>query len=285
MSGLRTRPLVEPDVPSAGEVLAAPRPRRRSVLGRVLASAGPPLALVVVLSAGWQLMTIRLDSPLVPGLPEIWDAFVRIAQSGLLWQSLEVTLLRVALGFALAFVIAVAVGIAMGRNVWVRRFLEPLVLLGLVVPGLVKALLGVIWFGISLVNPVLVVAMAAAPALIINLTQGVRSVDPALLEMAHVYRFSRRTRLRRLWVPALAPGLFAGARLGVALSWKVIVLVEIFGLADGVGYQLNLEFTQHHVAGVLAWTIAFAGVMTLIEYGVLQTLERRSARWRREVSV
>ncbi|MDO9377402.1 MAG: ABC transporter permease subunit [Nocardioidaceae bacterium] len=284
MSGLRTRPLVEPEV---AEVVPRPRrsPHRSSAWVRLASSAGPPLLLVVVLSAGWQLMTVRLDSPLVPGLPEIRDALVEIARSGLLWSSLEVTLLRVALGFALAFVLAVAVGIAMGRNVWVRRFLEPLVLLGLVVPGLVKALLGVIWFGISMVNPVLVVAMAAAPALIINLTQGVRSVDPALLEMAHVYRFSRRTRLRRLWIPALAPGLFAGARLGVALSWKVIVLVEIFGLADGVGYQLNLEFTQHHVAGVLAWTIAFAGVMTVIEYGVLQTLERRSARWRREVSV
>ncbi|OZF01395.1 nitrate ABC transporter permease [Rhodococcus sp. 14-2686-1-2] len=226
-----------------------------------------------------------MDSPLVPPLGDIADELLTLAQGGSLWSNLEVTLTRVLLGFAAAFVVAVVLGIAMGRNIYVQRFFEPAVLLGLVTPGLVKALLCVIWFGISVVNPILAVALAAAPALIVNITQGVRGVDPQLHEMAHVYKFSAWTRLRRIWFPALAPSLFTGARLGIAMSWKVIVLVEIFGLASGVGYQLNLEFSNHNVAGVLAWTIAFALVMTAIEYGIFQTLERRASRWRKESTV
>ncbi|WP_222430118.1 ABC transporter permease [Rhodococcus rhodochrous] len=245
----------------------------------------PPLALIILLAAGWTVMASRLDSPLVPSLGEIADELVELATSSSLWNNLEVTLTRVLLGFAAAFVVSVVLGIAMGRNKYIHRFFEPAVLLGLVTPGLVKALLCVIWFGISVVNPILAVALAAAPALIVNITQGVRQVDPQLHEMAHVYNFSTWTRLHRIWMPALAPSLFTGARLGIAMSWKVIVLVEIFGLASGVGYQLNLEFANHNVAGVLAWTVAFALVMSAIEYGVLQTLERRVSRWRKESSV
>lgn len=263
--------------PSPAPPHRPPPTHRRARLTRPL----PSLLLVALLTAGWQLMALTSGSTLIPGLPDIARNLVEITVSGALWANVQVTLVRVGLGFAVAFVVSVAAGIAMGRSERLRRFLEPAVLIGLATPGLVKALLCVIWFGVSLLNPILTVALAAAPALTINVAQGVRAIDPALAEMAQVYRFDALTRLRYVWLPAIVPDLFTGARLGIAMAWKVIVLVEIFGLADGVGYQLNLEFAQHNVAGVLAWTIAFALVMALIEYGLLQTLERRAVRWRR----
>ncbi|MGW1738279.1 ABC transporter permease [Nocardia sp. NPDC001965] len=275
----------EPAAERAGRTPAIRRPTTASRATSLLGVIAPPLTLIILLAVGWNVMAARMNSPLVPTLGSIADELVGLWSSGSLWANLQVTLTRVLLGFAAAFVVAVVLGIAMGRNKYVQRFFEPAVLLGLVTPGLVKALLCVIWFGISMANPILAVALAAAPALIVNITQGVRDVDPQLLEMAHVYRFGAWTRLRRIWLPALAPSLFTGARLGIAMAWKVIVLVEIFGMASGVGYQLNLEFSNHNVAGVLAWTIAFALVMTTIEYGVLQTSERRVARWRKESTV
>ncbi|GAA1389231.1 ABC transporter permease subunit [Pseudonocardia kongjuensis] len=230
-------------------------------------------------------MAVLLDSVLVPTVGDVATELVGIVVDGSFAEQLGITVLRVALGFALAFLVAIAVGIAMGRNEFARRFFEPAVLLGLTIPGLVWALLCVIWFGVGLANPVIAVALASAPALVLTIYQGVRSVDPDLLEMAHVYRFSRTTRLRRLWLPALAPSLFAGARLGLSLGWKVIVLVEVFGMSSGVGYQLNNAFAGQNVGAVLAWTLLFAVVMAVLEYGVLQGLERRASRWRKVVSV
>ncbi|MEU1756142.1 ABC transporter permease subunit [Micromonospora matsumotoense] len=277
-----THPVGAEEVVLGGGRSPAPpdRPPATGIVGR-LTRPLPALLLVGLLAAGWQLMAQTSDSALIPGLGAVARNLVDITTSGALWENVRVTLTRVTLGFAAAFVVSVAAGVAMGRSEWLRRFLEPAVLIGLATPGLVKALLCVIWFGVSLLNPVLTVALAAAPALTINVAQGVRAVDPALGEMAHVYRFDVLTRLRYVWLPAIVPDLFTGARLGIAMAWKVIVLVEIFGLADGVGYQLNLEFSQHNVAGVLAWTVAFALVMAVIEYGLLQTLERRAVRWRR----
>ena len=132
---------------------------------------------------------------------------------------LAVTIERVVLGFALAFVVALAAGIAMGRNAFAAAFLEPAVLLGLTIPGLVWALLCVIWFGVALTAPVVAIALSAAPALVLNVVQGMRAVDPGLIEMAHVFRFDRLTRLRRLWLPSLAPFLLSG---GAARALPVV---------------------------------------------------------------
>jgi NitT/TauT family transport system permease protein len=79
--------------------------------------------------------------------------------------------------------------------------------------------------------------------------------------------------------------LLSGARLGFSHAWKVIVLVEIFGLSDGVGYQLNADFSAQDVAGMLAWTVAFGITMAVIEYGFLQNLERYLTRWRKAAKV
>ncbi|WDZ92768.1 ABC transporter permease [Nocardiopsis sp. HUAS JQ3] len=275
--------------PASGEAGRSPgrAPGTRPSAGRPARWQGPAAAaaFLALLVGGWHTMALALDSVLVPGVDRIGAEILLLVSDPLFYSELGVTFQRVALGFALAFVAALFVGIAMGRSPLARRFFEPAVLIGLTVPGLVWALLCVIWFGVALINPVTAVALSSAPALTLSIYQGTRATDAQLLEMAHVYRFSAYDRLRHLWLPSLAPALFGGARLGLSLAWKVIVLVEIFGMSDGVGASINGEFAAQNVAGVLAWTVLFAVVMALLEYGVLQALENRAGRWRKVASV
>jgi NitT/TauT family transport system permease protein len=245
----------------------------------------PALAFCVLLVVAWQVMAQEMASPLVPRIGEIGDEIERIVFSGMAAAQIGVTLWRIILGFALAFTIACSLGIVAARNALFRAFIEPAIVLGLTVPGLVWALLSVIWLGVSLWTAVVSIALGTAPALMLTIIQGVQSVDAQIIEMAHVFRLSRFARLRHIWLPSLMPHLFSGARLGFSLAWKVIVLVELFGLSNGVGYQLNSEFSSQNVAGVIAWTIVFWIVMAAIEYGLFQTLERRSRRWRRTARV
>ena len=70
-----------------------------------------------------------------------------------------------------------------------------------------------------------------------------------------------------------------------SLAWKVVVLVEVFGLSTGVGYRLNSAFISQNVAAVLAWTVAFAVVVAVIEFGLFQVIETRLRRWKREAQV
>lgn len=271
-------------VPVAPEV-AAPRARRRGRGRRVLRAVGPPLLFVVLALGAWALIAGTSSSPLIPGLGEIWTSLKDIVAHGDAFGQIMTSVERVVLGFALAFVVAIVAGIAMGRNRLVNDVLEPAVLLGLTIPGLVWALLCVIWFGVALATPVFAIALSAAPALVLNVVQGVRAIDGGLVEMAHVFRFGRRARLTRLWLPALAPYLLSGARLGLSLGWKVLVLVEMFGMSSGVGYQLQQSFSAQDVSAVIAWTLLFSVAMAILEYGVLAVIERRVTRWRRVVSV
>lgn len=241
----------------------------------------PALVFCILLVIAWQIMARTLASPLVPGIGEIGGEIERIVCSGAAAAQIGVTLWRILLGFALAFTVACSLGIIAARSSLFRAFIEPAIVLGLTVPGLVWALLSVIWFGVSLWTAVVSIALGTAPALMLSVIQGVRSVDVQIIEMAHVFRLSRWAQLRRIWLPSLVPYLFSGTRLGFSLAWKVIVLVELFGLSNGVGYQLNSEFSSQNVAGVIAWTIVFWIVMAVIEYGLIQTLERRSRRWQR----
>jgi NitT/TauT family transport system permease protein len=241
----------------------------------------PSLLFCVALLGFWEVMTRMTASPLVPSVGEVVDEIRRIVFSGLAFKQIGITFGRILLGFSLAFVVSLVVGILAARNSFVRGFVNPAIILGLTVPGLVWALLCVIWFGVSLTTPVVAIALGVTPVMVLHVIQGMHAVDAEIIEMAYVFRLSTRDKIADIWIPSLIPHLIGGARVGLSLAWKVIVLVELFGLSNGVGYQLNSEFSSQNVAGVLAWTIVFWAVMTAMEYGVLQTLEARFTRWRR----
>ncbi|MGM4923031.1 ABC transporter permease [Tardiphaga sp. 804_B3_N1_9] len=242
----------------------------------------PATAFCVCVIVGWDIASRVSASPLVPTVGEVADEIGRLLAGGEAMRQIGVTLTRIVLGFAAAFVIALGAGICAALNVAFKRFCEPAVILGLTVPGLVWALLCVIWFGVGLLAPTVAITLGIAPVMMLHVMQGMRAVERDLVEMAFVFRLSTRNKLMHVWIPSLVPHLIGGARVGLSLAWKVIVLVELFGLSNGVGYQLNAEFSSQNVAGVLAWTVIFWLVMVTIEYGLLQALERRLFRWRKD---
>jgi NitT/TauT family transport system permease protein len=82
-------------------------------------------------------------------------------------------------------------------------------------------------------------------------------------------------------LPQLYPFMAASARSGLALIWKIVLVAELLGRSDGIGFQLNLFFQLFDVAGILAYAFAFIIVVQILEVGVLQPIERRVNRWRR----
>ena len=81
-------------------------------------------------------------------------------------------------------------------------------------------------------------------------------------------------------MPQLAPFLLAAARYGFGLVWKVVVIVEMIALGDGVGWALTSAFRSFEMYAVLAWTVIFSGIMLAVELGGLRVLEARVSAWR-----
>lgn len=235
---------------------------------------------LVALLLFWSGMAALVDDRTLPPPGAVWQAFVVELRSGELIFHLSTTLLRVAAAFVIAMAIGSAIGIWLGMSPRADRFVDPGLILLLNIPALVVIVLAYIWFGLNEAAAVGAVAVNKIPNVVVTLREGARALDPALAEIGKVYRFSRWKRLRHIVVPQLQPFLAAAMRSGISLIWKIVLVVELLGRSNGVGFQIHLYFQLFDVATILAYTLAFVTVMLLVEYLLLQPLERHGNRWR-----
>ena len=105
-------------------------------------------------------------------------------------------------------------------------------------------------------------------------------MDRKVAEMAKVFGMSPMQRLRHVVLPQLAPFMAASARNGLAIIWKLVLVVEFLGRSNGIGFQIHLYFQMFDVARVLAYSGAFIVIMLLIEYLLIQPIEAKATRWR-----
>jgi NitT/TauT family transport system permease protein len=203
-----------------------------------------------------------------------------IVEGDLLYH-LGVTLLRVAASFALAMSIGVVIGFVMGRSRLIDRLGSPWLVFFLNLPALVIIILAYIWIGLVESAAVFAIALNKIPNVAVTIREGARALDSGLMDMAHVFRVPRTRVLRDIVLPQLYPYLAAAARSGLALIWKIALVVELLGRSNGVGFQLGVYFQLFDVAGILAYALAFIAVVQLIEWCVLQPLDHRLGQWRR----
>lgn len=206
-----------------------------------------------------------------------WQACV----SGQLPFHLGVTLLRLLVSFSIAMLLGSAIGIVLGRHKKLDAFFDNWLVIFLNVPALVTIILCYVWFGLIESAAILAVVINKLPSVIVTIREGARSLDQDLLDMARCFGFSRRKTLIHVIWPQLHPFVMAATRSGLALIWKIILVVELLGRSNGMGYQLHLFFQMFDVASILAYTIAFVGVIQLIELSILKPLDRKALRWRR----
>ena len=228
----------------------------------------------------WALVSWLLQSPLLPSPSDVLNSLMREASSGDLWYHLSATLRRVVLAFFLAMTLGILIGVVMGRSTFINALFDPLLVLLLNLPALVTIILMYVWFGLVESAAIMAVVINKVPNVAVTVREGARSLDFRLEDMATVYRFSRWQRFREVWVPQLFPYLMAATRGGLALIWKIVLVVELLGRSSGVGFQLQMAFQIFDVATILAYSLAFIAVVQLIELAILQPLERRSSRWR-----
>jgi len=263
-----------------GEALATTGVTRR--ISARLRPAIVPLLSLTSLVLIWQIGAMFADHP--QRLPTPAAVFMRaVAEiaSGDLPYHLGVTLLRVAGSFVLAMVIGTAIGLAMGRLKLVDRILHPWLIFLLNIPALVIIILCYIWIGLVEASVIVAVALNKIPNVVVTIREGARALDRDLLEMAASFRIGRRKTLIHVVLPQLYPYLAAASRSGLALIWKIVLVTELLGRSNGVGFQIGTFFSLFDVTSILAYSLGFIVVIQLIEWTVIIPLERHVTRWRR----
>ena len=248
-------------------------PSRRRLTLQILSLLGLVLT--------WWIAAEIAASTALPGPAMVWQAFLDRQADGDYFWHLKVTLARAATAFVIAMAIGSAIGIFLGaRTVADHAFFGWLIFL-LNVPALVVIILCYIWFGLNEVAAISAVAINKIPNVAVTLREGARALSRDLNEMALVYRYSRLRRLRHVILPQMAPYFAVAARNGMALIWKIVLVVELLGRPDGVGFQLHVYFQLFDVATILAYTLGFIVVVQLIELLLFEPWERFVTRWRR----
>ena len=228
----------------------------------------------------WQGVAMLLDSGLLPAPGAVAVRMMAETGTGELPFHLGATLARVVVSFAVAMLIGTVIGIAMAHWRRLDLFLDSWLVLGLNIPALVTIILCYIWFGLTDVAAVVAVAINKIPLVVVTVREGARAVDRELLQVAEAFRVSWVRTLTQVYLPQLYPYLMAAARSGLALIWKIVLVVELLGRSTGIGFQLNVFFQFFDMTGILAYTLAFAGVVLLVEAVLLRPLERHLTGWR-----
>lgn len=261
---------------------------RKGSEGAVSARPGAPLvpgliavASLLALAVLWALAAHLWPSRAFPPPGEVWQVFLREAANGDLGFHLGMTLGRVAAAYVVAMVIGSAIGVFLGVNRSADRFFNPWLILFLNIPALVIIVLAYIWFGLNEAAAVGAVAVNKIPNVAVTMREGARALDPRYADMAAVYRFGALDRMRHVLLPQLQPYFAAASRSGIALIWKIVLVVELLGRSNGVGFQIHLYFQLFDVAAILAYTLAFVAVMLFIELLLVQPFERHATHWRR----
>jgi ABC-type nitrate/sulfonate/bicarbonate transport system permease component len=238
---------------------------------------------VVLVLAIWQaLWSAGKISPLfLSGPSAIAKQFWETLRHGTLLADMGYSGLNFVIGFALALVSGVVIGVIIGWYRKARLLFDPFLNALYATPRIAMVPMIIIWFGVGMWSKVFIVFLSAFFPILVNTVGGIRAIDPDLLRAARAFCASDWQIFKTVAIPGSVPFILTGIRQGVALGLIGVVVGEMFGGSQGVGFMVaysgNNFATDTLFVGVLI--IAFAGILLT---SLAERLERRFSRWRPE---
>lgn len=246
-------------------------PVSRIDIGHIAAAAlrnvVPPLIVLVILLAIWQVSCSGAGAPLPPP-SQVWtDSSDLIAHPffnngpqdiGLAWRVL-ISLQRVSIGFGLAAIVGVAIGTLIGQSIWAMRGLDPIFQILRTVPPLAWLPLSLAAFQDSNPSAIFVIFITSIWPVIINTAVGVRNIPEDYRNVARVLRLNQLEFFLRIMLPAAAPYIFTGLRIGVGLSWLAIVAAEMLTGGVGIGFFIWDAWNSSRLSDIIV-ALVYIGV-------------------------
>lgn len=266
--------LVAPAIPAT----SARQARFVSAARRFLSQVLPPLIIIGLLIGIWQILGSRPGASLPSPSQVVNDTWELIVDPffnnggndvGLAWQLLA-SLERVAYGYSLAVLVGVSLGVLVGQSTWALRGLDPLFQVLRTVPPLA-------WLPISLAgfrdgNPsaIFVIFITSIWPIIINTSVGIRNIPEDYRNVARVIRLNGFEYFGKIMLPAAAPYIFSGLRIGVGLSWLAIIAAEMLIGGVGIGFFIWDAWNSSRISDI---------ILALIYVGLVGFMLDRIVAW------
>jgi NitT/TauT family transport system permease protein len=218
------------------------------------------IVFLIALIAIWEVAS-RSDllNPLITPAPlRIFGVFSDLISSGQIpWQIL-VSMKRAAAGYLLAAAVFIPLGLVMGLSQRVHSLFEVVVEMLRPVPPPVVIPVAMLFFGLEDEMKIFVIFFSCAWPILLNTLDGVRSVDWVLLNTARTFGLSRPKTIRQVVLPAASPQIMTGLRVSLPITLILVVISEMVGSTDGIGYFILDSQRRFKVAQMYAGMLSLA---------------------------
>ena len=245
------------------------------------AAIAAEIAVPLLILAAWQAWTVHANDPFFPRLSTILVQFRDMWLFSQFQLHVVPSLIRIGAGFALAVLLGLIVGIPLGLSRWGRVLAMPHIEWWRAMPP--PALLPIsilLLHSIGNRQKISFIAFFCLFPILLNTIDGVRAIDPTLIDTTRSYGVGGFERIRRVVFPAALPQIFAGMRTSLSLAVITMVLAEYFSSTSGVGYVLLISKNTFQLAPMWA-AIVLIGVLGYLLNVVLILVERRVLAWHR----
>jgi nitrate/nitrite transport system permease protein len=275
-------------VAPAADVSHPPTPTLDKWLARARETAAvvvPPVITLALLIGLWQILcsdpASSLPSPKTV-VTDTWELIIHPfydnggIDKGLFWHLLA-SLQRVALGYALAASVGIAAGVLVGHSVWAMRALDPLFQVLRTIPPLAWLPLSLAAFRNGHPSAIFVIFITAIWPIIINTAVGIRNIPQDYQNVARVLNFRGFEYFSHIMLPAAAPYIFTGMRIGIGLSWLAIVAAEMLIGGVGIGFFIWDSWNSSRISDIIL-ALIYVGIIGFMLDRVIALVARLVTR-------
>ncbi len=219
-----------------------------------------PILILVVLFVA----TANSQNIYFPPATKVLGTIVQGFASGSLGAALSYSLLNFLCGYLIAAAVGIAGGLFLGEHPRMLNALQPLLNFLRSLPFVALVPIFIIALGIGAMPKIALIALGCLWPVLLNTTDGVRGIPPSIHETSRSYRIRDLLRLRRVTFMGALPQIFAGLRIALSVGIVLVVVSEMYGSAQGIGYYILFSGQRFAIAETWAGTFVLAGVGYLI---------------------
>lgn len=230
--------------------------------------AALPWMAMIVFVGMWQIGASFYTPEQLPGPIRVLDGLIELAQTGILWEHIEVSLGRFAISYSLALVLAVPLGLVLGWHTYSLKAFGPILQILRPISPIAWFPLAVLWFGVGNAPAIFIIFLSAFFPILLSTISAVRKIDPVYLKVARNFGVSQGMLFRKIVVPAAFPYIMIGLNIAIGVAWIHLVAGEMLGSQSGLGYLIvdsrNFLRTDWIMGGMLVVGILGLSVNTIM---------------------
>ncbi|GAB3051775.1 ABC transporter permease subunit [Virgibacillus ainsalahensis] len=239
-----------------------------------------PWLLPIVIVVLWQILGHYkiITSTLLPTPIEVVQAGIQLFQTGELQKHVLISTQRALIGFAIGGIIGFLFGLLNGTILFFEKMIDTIIQMIRTIPHLALIPLVVLWFGIGESAKIFLVAVGVMFPIYINTFNGIKNVDPKLIEMGSVYGLSRWKLFTNIILPGSLPAILVGVRYALGVMWISLIVAETIGADSGIGFMATSarEFMQ---MDIVVLTIVLYAILGKLSDFIAKMFEQRLLKW------